>query len=345
MFSATGARSLASARASGSTDSSAIAPGQISCRRCQASSAVGRRPATSLSACACWSASHSSIASSLRSRSSAGSPTSASRLVDHAGADRQRLLQGAEHRGAGGLRVVAGLDHRADDPRGDAGGLGVERVQAGREQRQRLARLGGRRAAHRLAEGLDEPLGAAVGPGVAAERGEQLAGGGDKVGRHARDSRRIARAAAILEQAWPTFPPPATCCAPRTSPTRATSIRSASTTWPPRPACRARTSAASSGAPSARRRARTCSRAASSARRRCCARPIARSRTSACRSASSARARSRRASRACTACRRRPTARRYPPAADHARVPACLVHFYGRPQRRTFREDSEPAPD
>ena len=36
---------------------------------------------------------------------------------------------------------------------------------------------------------------------------------------------------------------------------------------------------------------------------------------------------------------------RYPPAADHARVPACLVHLYSRPQRRTFREDSEPAPD
>ena len=36
---------------------------------------------------------------------------------------------------------------------------------------------------------------------------------------------------------------------------------------------------------------------------------------------------------------------RYPPAADHARIPACLVHFYSRPQRRTFREDSEPAPD
>jgi AraC-like DNA-binding protein len=36
---------------------------------------------------------------------------------------------------------------------------------------------------------------------------------------------------------------------------------------------------------------------------------------------------------------------RHPPAADFARVPACLVHFYGRPQRRTFREDSAPAPD
>lgn len=35
----------------------------------------------------------------------------------------------------------------------------------------------------------------------------------------------------------------------------------------------------------------------------------------------------------------------YPPAADQARVPACLVRFYGRPQRRTFREDSGRVPD
>jgi AraC-like DNA-binding protein len=34
-----------------------------------------------------------------------------------------------------------------------------------------------------------------------------------------------------------------------------------------------------------------------------------------------------------------------PPAADQARVPACLVRFYGRPQRRTFREDSESPRD
>ena len=34
--------------------------------------------------------------------------------------------------------------------------------------------------------------------------------------------------------AWHTFPPPATSCAPRISPTPATSIRSASTTWPRR---------------------------------------------------------------------------------------------------------------
>jgi AraC-like DNA-binding protein len=29
----------------------------------------------------------------------------------------------------------------------------------------------------------------------------------------------------------------------------------------------------------------------------------------------------------------------FPPAAQYARVPACLVRFYGRPQRSTFRED------
>ncbi len=30
---------------------------------------------------------------------------------------------------------------------------------------------------------------------------------------------------------------------------------------------------------------------------------------------------------------------RYPPAADRALVPGCVVRAYGRPQRRTFRED------
>src|SRR5689334_9497786 len=36
-----------------------------------------------------------------------------------------------------------------------------------------------------------------------------------------------------------------------------------------------------------------------------------------------------------------PTAYRakYPPAAQHAQVPACIVHAYARPQHRTFRED------
>ncbi len=36
---------------------------------------------------------------------------------------------------------------------------------------------------------------------------------------------------------------------------------------------------------------------------------------------------------------------RFPPAAAHAVVPACVVRAYGRPQRSTFREDSGPAPD
>jgi AraC-like DNA-binding protein len=37
-----------------------------------------------------------------------------------------------------------------------------------------------------------------------------------------------------------------------------------------------------------------------------------------------------------------PTAYRlaHPPASQHARVPACLVRAYARPQHRTFREDS-----
>jgi AraC-like DNA-binding protein len=41
---------------------------------------------------------------------------------------------------------------------------------------------------------------------------------------------------------------------------------------------------------------------------------------------------------------RTPTAYRvaFPPAAAHARVPMCVVHAYGRPQNRTFREDTSP---
>jgi AraC-like DNA-binding protein len=40
-----------------------------------------------------------------------------------------------------------------------------------------------------------------------------------------------------------------------------------------------------------------------------------------------------------------PTAYRamFPPAVQHARVPACVLRAYGRPQHRTFREDSVPA--
>jgi AraC-like DNA-binding protein len=35
----------------------------------------------------------------------------------------------------------------------------------------------------------------------------------------------------------------------------------------------------------------------------------------------------------------------FPPAARNARVPACVVQFYGRPQHRTFREDNGTASD
>jgi AraC-like DNA-binding protein len=40
-----------------------------------------------------------------------------------------------------------------------------------------------------------------------------------------------------------------------------------------------------------------------------------------------------------------PTAYRaaLPPAADHARIPACVLRAYGRPRNRTFREDRRPA--
>jgi AraC-like DNA-binding protein len=34
---------------------------------------------------------------------------------------------------------------------------------------------------------------------------------------------------------------------------------------------------------------------------------------------------------------------RFPSPANYARVPACIVHAYARPQHRTFREDTEPA--
>src|SRR3954453_2508757 len=35
----------------------------------------------------------------------------------------------------------------------------------------------------------------------------------------------------------------------------------------------------------------------------------------------------------------------FPPAAAWAVLPACVMRAYGRPQHRTFREDSEPARD
>ena len=35
----------------------------------------------------------------------------------------------------------------------------------------------------------------------------------------------------------------------------------------------------------------------------------------------------------------------FPPAADYALVPTCVLRAYGRPQRRTFREDNGHSPD
>jgi AraC-like DNA-binding protein len=42
-----------------------------------------------------------------------------------------------------------------------------------------------------------------------------------------------------------------------------------------------------------------------------------------------------------------PTAYRaaFPPAADYALIPACVVRAYTRPQHSTFREDSAPVPN
>ena len=42
-----------------------------------------------------------------------------------------------------------------------------------------------------------------------------------------------------------------------------------------------------------------------------------------------------------------PTAYRsaFPPASHLARVPACMVRFYGRPRNSTFREDTQPVRD
>ena len=41
---------------------------------------------------------------------------------------------------------------------------------------------------------------------------------------------------------------------------------------------------------------------------------------------------------------RSPTSYRaeYPPASQHALIPACVLRAYGRPQHRTFREDVRP---
>ena len=132
-------------------------------------------------------------------------------------------------------------------------------------------------------------------------------------------------------------PPPA-----RQGPRRRALLRAARRRRPGAapPACPARTSAASSArafgeSPHQYLLTRRLERAA--ALLRTTDRTVA---ESASRSACRASARSRRASRGCTASRRRRTARTFPPAAEQALVPACVVRAYGRPQHRTFREDS-----
>ena len=36
---------------------------------------------------------------------------------------------------------------------------------------------------------------------------------------------------------------------------------------------------------------------------------------------------------------------KFPPASQYAMVPACMMRFHGRPQNRTFREDSDATQD
>ena len=143
--------------------------------------------------------------------------------------------------------------------------------------------------------------------------------------------------------AWCSSRPPGTCCAPRTSPTRATPIRSASTTWLAAGLSRAHFSRefrrAFGESPHAYLLTRRLERAASLLRTtdhsvaEICLdvglQSVGSFTTSFTRTYGES-----------------PTAYRaqFPPAADHALVPACVLRAYGRPQRRTFREDNGAPP-
>ena len=143
----------------------------------------------------------------------------------------------------------------------------------------------------------------------------------------------------------PSSRPPVTCCAPRTWPTPATSSRSTWTTWPAPPGLsRAHFSRefrrAFGESPHAYLLTRRLERAAALLRttdrsvaddlllRRPAERRLVHHQLQRMFGMS-------------------PTAYRaaFPPAADQARVPACVVRAYGRPQHRTFREDSGAAAD
>ena len=142
---------------------------------------------------------------------------------------------------------------------------------------------------------------------------------------------------------WSTPRLPATCCARRTSPTRATSSRSASTTWRASAGLsRAHFSrefrAAFGESPHAYLLTRRLERAASLLRM------TDRSVADVCFSVGLQSVGSFTTSFTRTF-GRSPTAYRaaFPPARAHAIVPSCVVRAYGRPQRSTFGEDRAPA--
>ena len=145
-------------------------------------------------------------------------------------------------------------------------------------------------------------------------------------------------------RAWPSSRPPATCCAPRTSPTPATSSRSASTTSP-RAAGLSRAHfsrefrRAFGESPHAYLLTRRLERAAALLR------TTDRSVADICLSVGLQSVGSFTTSFTRTY-GLSPTAYRaaFPPASSHALVPGCVVRAYGRPQHRTFREDSTPTP-
>ncbi len=148
---------------------------------------------------------------------------------------------------------------------------------------------------------------------------------------------------AVCSSEWPTYRPLATCCAPGTSPTRATSSRSASTSSP-RAAGLSRAHfsrefrRAFGDSPHAYLLTRRLERAAALLR------TTDHSVAEICFSVGLQSVGS-----FTTSFRRMygrsPTAYRasFPPASQLARIPACVLHAYARPQHRTFREDSPRA--
>jgi helix-turn-helix protein len=134
---------------------------------------------------------------------------------------------------------------------------------------------------------------------------------------------------------WVLFLLRAICCAPRTSRTRGTLSRLPWPTWPLPPGCRLPTSAGSSRRPSASHRTRRLERAAALLRATdwsvaaICFAVGAQSLGSFTASFHRVFGLAPLAYRAA-----------YPPAERHLRIPRCVALAYGRPQNRTFREDT-----